>query len=95
MLLLSIALIPVQAGDKQSAEKALSEARNLLEKSVAVEGGWQSTKKLIGKAELSVTKGNYDQARKLADQAIREARLSLEQANRENKNWSEPSYLSK
>ena len=88
-------IISAHADDKQSAEKALSQARELMEKSVAIQGGWQSTKKLISEAELSVTKGSYDKATKLAKQAIREARLSYQQAQRENKDWSEPDYLSK
>lgn len=94
----SIALVTsvsAHAGDKQAAEKALSQARELMEKSVAIQGGWQSTKKLINEAELSVTKGSYDKATKLAKQAIREARLSFQQAQREKKDWSEPGYLSK
>jgi len=88
-------MIPAQAADKQSAEKALSRARDMLEKSVALHGGWQSTKKLIANAELSVTKGKYEQAVQMANRAIREARLSYEQAQRESKTWSEPDYLNK
>lgn len=88
-------MIPAQAADKQAAEKIISHARDMLEKSVALHGGWQSTKKLIANAELSLTKGKYEQAEQMAKRAIREARLSFQQAQRESKTWTEPDFLKK
>jgi len=95
VIISSLFMVHAQGADKQSAEKALTDARDMLQKSIAMNGGWKSTNELITSTELSITKGNFDQAVDLATLALREARLSYEQAQRESNQWSEPDYLHK
>lgn len=82
------------AGD-QELDKLIQEAKALHKKAIAAEGGWTSTKKLIGNAELNVTKGKKKEALELAKQAKKEAELSYSQALNQRKAWEEPPYLKK
>lgn len=83
----------VTAVDDKEVQKAVELAKQTFEQAVKEQGGWVSTKKLIKSAELSATKGNREKALKLAEEAKREAELSLQQALNQKKNWSEPAYL--
>jgi|GEM_PF-3210610 len=83
----------VPAVDDKEVQKAVDLAKQTFEQAVKEQGGWVSTKKLIKSAELSATKGDRGKALKLAEQAQREAELSLQQALNQKNNWSEPAYL--
>lgn len=83
----------VPAVDDKEVQKAVELAKQTFEQAVKEQGGWVSTKKLIKSAELSATKGNREEALKLAEQAKLEAELSLQQAVNQKENWSEPAYL--
>ena len=54
-----------------------------------------NTSKLLKDAQLSVTKGDKQKALELARKAKQEAALSYAEAVNQDKNWSEPDYLSK
>lgn len=93
-LLLSTCLLsPVWAADKQQAAKVIDEAKSLLQEAIKLQGGWTSTQKMIKKAEDMLAKGHADKAFKLAGKARDEAKLSLRQAQEQNKNWAPPPYL--
>ena len=83
----------VPAVDDKEVQKAVELAKQTFEQAVKEQGGWVSTKKLIKSAELSATKGNREEALKIAEQAKLEAELSLRQALNQKENWSEPAYL--
>jgi hypothetical protein len=83
----------VPAVDDKEVQKAVELAKQTFEQAVKEQGGWVSTKKLIKSAELSATKGNREEALKIAEQAKLEAELSLQQALNQKQNWSEPAYL--
>ena len=83
----------VFAGDDEQLKKTLDEAQAAFNQAVALQGGWESTKKLLADAELSAARGDKDAAMKQAEQAKREAQDSLAQAQGQQKAWSEPPYI--
>ncbi len=90
MLCLSVT---VWAVDEQQVKQAIEEAKNAFDKAVAEQGGWVSTSKLLKDAQLSVSKGEKQQALELANRAKREADLSYAQSVKQKDSWSEPEYL--
>lgn len=84
---------PVWAADEQKVQQAIHDAKQAFEKAVAAQGGWESTSKLLKDAQLNATKGDSTKALELANRAKREAELSYTEAMNQNKNWSEPDYL--
>ena len=87
--------LPVLAVDEQQVKQTIKEAKQEFDKAVAAQGGWVSTSKLLKDAQLSVTKGDKQKALELARKAKQEAALSYAEAVNQDKNWSEPDYLSK
>ena len=85
----------VYALDEQQVKQAIDDAKQAFNKAVEQQGGWMSTKKLLKNAELSSAKGDQKKAYELAQKAKREAEISYAQILEQDKNWSEPSYLSK
>lgn len=89
--LLSAMVMPVQAA--ASADAVLAEAKQLFKKADKMQGAWVTTAKLIKKAEAAMKKGKKKEALKLATKAKQEAQLSIDQAEEQMKNWSEPAYI--
>jgi hypothetical protein len=81
------------AAEEMTLQQTIDKAKSTLNKAIAVQGGWMSTKKLITSAELSAAKGDKKKARQLAEKAQREAELSYQQALNQTTHWSEPDYL--
>jgi len=86
---------PLWAADESQVKQTIEEAQQAFDKAVALQGGWDSTAKLLKDALLSLSKGEPDQALALAVRARREAELSYTQVTNQRKNWSEPEYLRK
>jgi len=70
----------VLAADKVQAEKAVATAETAQKKAASVGGEWRDTGKIIKQAKSAQSKGDFDQAIKLANKATRQGQLGYEQA---------------
>jgi len=94
MGILSLTFIfPPAVSAVESSKSVLSESKILFKKADKLQGAWVTTWKLIKKAEAAIKKGNQKEGLKLAKKARSEARMSIEQAEEQLKNWVEPPYI--
>ena len=82
----------VSATDSTQAQKAIAAAEQAQKKAAAVNGEWRDTGKIIKQAKTANSKGEYDQAIKLASKAARQGHLGYEQAYSQ-RDLHIPSYL--
>lgn len=93
IVILGYCCAPTYAASLDEARVRLTVAQEAQQKSIASEGGWISTDELLKQAEESLKKGDAEKASTLAQSALREAQLSLTQAQQQRLHWSEPPYI--
>lgn len=67
----------------EAAEKAIASAKDAIAKAKANNWIWRDTEKMLKDAEKAYKEGKYDQAIKLAKKAENEAKLAVEQYQKE------------
>lgn len=92
-LLFLSACASTQAEPKQDPMAAIAAAKSAQKQADALKGGWVTTDKLIKRAEKALAAGKKQEAAKLAEKALREAKLAKAQAEHEHARWSPPPYL--
>lgn len=92
-LLASVSLFCPIIQATESVNDVLKETKLLYKKASKLQGAWNTTGKLIKKAEATLKKGDKTKALKLAQKAKTEANMSIAQSEEQIKNWAEPSYI--
>ncbi len=85
-ILLLIAFIsPVLASDdtEQSSKKYISEAKKTYKQALKLNNAWRDTKKIIKKADKAHSKKNYKKSVKLAKEALNQAKMAVEQHDKQ------------
>jgi len=88
-LVLIIFINPVIASDatKQSSEKYISEAKKTYKKALKLNNAWRDTGKIIKKASKEHSKENYEKSVKLAKEALNQAKMAIEQHNKQKDSY--------
>ena len=92
IIITSLCFVPMLSA-AESVDTVLAQARDYYQQADKLQGAWLSTEKLIKKAQQALQHGDQTKARQLAQQARHEAKLSLNQARDQAKNWREPAYI--
>lgn len=93
-LLLSASLFAdVSASDDAEFVNLLSAAKAAQKKAGSVGGEWRDVGKFIKEAEQAAANGDFDQAKKLAQEAKTQSELGYEQAVSQKGKAGNPSYL--
>ena len=91
--IITLALIlivnPVFAGDndKVKSSQIIKEAKTVYKEVVKLNNAWRDTKKLIKKAIEAHSKKNYEKSISLANQALNQSKMAIEQHNRQKDNY--------
>ena len=91
--IITLALIlivnPVFAGDndKVKSSQIIKEAKTAYKEVVKLNNAWRDTKKLIKKAIEAHSKKNYEKSIPLANQALNQSKMAIEQHNRQKDNY--------
>ncbi|MDG2106561.1 MAG: hypothetical protein P8J94_03100 [Gammaproteobacteria bacterium] len=88
-LVLMIFINPIIASDatKQSSEKYISEAKKTYKKALKLNNAWRDTGKIIKKASKEHSKENYEKSVKLAKEALNQAKMAIEQHNKQRDSY--------
>ena len=91
IIILALILIvsPVFAGDNDKAKSSqiIKEAKTTYKEVVKLNNAWRDTKKLIKKASEAHSKKNYEKSISLANQALNQSKMAIEQHNRQKDNY--------
>ena len=91
--IITLALIlivnPVFPGDNDKAKSSqiIKEAKATYKEVVKLNNAWRDTKKLIKKASEAHSKKNYEKSISLANQALNQSKMAIEQHNRQKDNY--------
>lgn len=88
-LLLMLIANPVFAGndDKAKSSQIIKEAKTAYKQVVKLNNAWRDTKKLIKKASEAHSKKNYKKSISLANEALNQSEMAIEQHNRQKDNY--------
>lgn len=86
-LLMCVFSTGVIASDKQSAQAAIKKATTLLQQSKNLGFEWNTVTPLILQAQDAIKANDFDNATQFAVKASQQAKLSIQQAENEEKNW--------
>ena len=80
---------PMQASDatEQSSKKYISEAKRTYKQALKLNNAWRDTNKIIKKASKAHSKKNYEKSIGLAKQALNQAKMAIEQHNKQKDSY--------
>ena len=79
--------LPALAATQAEAEAALAAAQAAESEAVAAKAAWTTTEAGLTIARKALDAGKWDEAKAAADEALTQARLSVEQANEQKTSW--------
>ena len=79
--------LPALAATQAEAEAALAAAQAAESEALAAKAAWTSTETFLSDARKALAAGKWDEAKAAADEAIAQAKLSVEQANEQKTSW--------
>lgn len=88
-LVLILIINPVFAGDddRTKSNQLIKEAKSSYKQVVKLNNAWRDTKKLIKKASEAHEEKNYKKSISLANQALNQSKMAIEQHNRQKDNY--------
>ena len=88
-LVLILIINPVFAGDddRTKSNQLIKEAKSSYKQVVKLNNAWRDTKKLIKKASEAHGEKNYKKSISLANQALNQSKMAIEQHNRQKDNY--------
>ena len=80
---------PIIASDatEKSSNKYISEAKKTYKKALKLNNAWRDTGKIIKKASKAHSKKNYEKSVKLAREALNQAKMAIEQHNKQKDSY--------
>ena len=84
---LAMVCLPAYAATQAEAEAAFNDAKAAEAEAVAAKAAWIPTETALTESRKQLTAGNWDAAKKAADEALALARRSVEQANEQKTSW--------
>jgi len=79
--------LPAFAATQAEAEAALAAAHEAESEAIAAKAAWTSTETALSNARKALAAGKWDETKAAADEAIAQAKLSVEQANEQKTLW--------
>ena len=79
--------LPALAATQEEAEAALAAAQATETDALNAKAAWIPTETALTDAKKAIAAGNWDAAKKAADEALALAKLSIEQANEQTTSW--------
>ena len=73
--------------DKVLSEKLIKEAKRSYKQVVKLNNAWRDTHKIIKKAEKAHTNKKYSKSMKLAEEALNQSKMAIEQHNSQKHNY--------
>ena len=88
-LVLMTFISPVIASDatEQLSNKYISEAKQAYKKALKLNNAWRDTGKIIKKASREHSQENYEKSVKLAKEALNQAKMAIEQHNKQKDSY--------
>lgn len=83
----AILSLPALAATQAEAEATIAAAQAAESEAVAAKAAWTSTEAALIQAKKALGAGKWDEAKAAADEALTQAKLSVEQANEQKTSW--------
>ena len=89
LLVLITFISPIIASDatEQSSNQYIAEAKKTYKKALKLNNAWRDTGKIIKKASKAHSKKNYEKSVKLAREALNQAKMAIEQHNKQKDSY--------
>ena len=88
-LVLIIFISPIQASNdtEQSSKQYISQAKKTYKQALRLNNAWRDTSKIIKNASKEHAKKNYEKSVKLAKEALNQAKMAIEQHNKQKDSY--------